>query len=576
MDQELLDLLARLGELNDEELADLEQRLTAAADELLEGDQDDEALQTLEAIADGIDSVRSEQENRTQAAEERSNRAQALAERIRGGDGDDGESTDDASEGNGEGDSTDDAEADSADDDGAGSDADADADEPEAVAASAPRNRVRTPARPARPSPVAARRPRVVQPRQSAPQLSLVAAANVPGITAGEPLNSMGDLGQAFSSAFQATRGYRGPRTKIPVARAVVSFPDDRLLDGNLSENQRKINAVTSQEALVAAGGICAPSGVRYDLPTLGSEARPVRDGAMARFGADRGGIRTLPPPVITDLAGAVDVWTEANDRNPGSDGPATKPCLTVNCPDEDETLVEAITRCLRFGNFRARYFPEQISAWTDLAAVNHARLAENQLLATIGAGSTQVTTGQLLGAMRDVLAALDRIVAAFRSRHRTDVDFPLRFVAPAWLVQMLMTDLARELPGATAERLATARADIERFLANRNVNTTWTLDGEAGQIFGAQGDGPLIGWPSTVVTYLYPEGSWLFLDGGMLDLGLIRDSVLNDTNDFEMFAETFEGAHFHGIESFRLTMDLCPDGATSATVDIDPCTSGS
>jgi hypothetical protein len=61
-----------------------------------------------------------------------------------------------------------------------------------------------------------------------------------------------------------------------------------------------------------------------------------------------------------------------------------------------------------------------------------------------------------------------------------------------------------------------------------------------------------------------------------MLDLGIVRDSTLNSTNDVQVFAETFEGAHFHGPESWTITFDTCPDGSTSAAVDIDPCTSGS
>ena len=42
------------------------------------------------------------------------------------------------------------------------------------------------------------------------------------------------------------------------------------------------------------------------------------------------------------------------------------------------------------------------------------------------------------------------------------------------------------------------------------------------------------------VVDLAWPEGTFL-LDGGTLELGIIRDSVLNSTNDFLLFGETFE-----------------------------------
>ena len=83
-----------------------------------------------------------------------------------------------------------------------------------------------------------------------------------------------------------------------------------------------------------------------------------------------------------------------------------------------------------------------------------------------------------------------------------------------------------------------------------------------AGQIFGAQTAGALLEFPDTVVWYLFPEGTWLFLDGGELDLGLVRDSVLNSTNDFQIFMETFEGACMVGIESLKITSTVCPSGA--------------
>ena len=46
---------------------------------------------------------------------------------------------------------------------------------------------------------------------------------------------------------------------------------------------------------------------------------------------------------------------------------------------------------------------------------------------------------------------------------------------------------------------------------------------------------------PAEVAWTLYPQGTFLAMDGGTLDLGIIRDSVLNSTNDFQIFAETFE-----------------------------------
>jgi hypothetical protein len=604
---ELLRLLAQyqqgITDLTDDELGELLAQIRAEADAVLDDDPTDEQLDTLEQARDAVRAIEAEQQTRENAAAERSERAQRLRDEIVGqGDGDgegeggegDGEG---AGDGEGEGGEGDGAAGGGDGGDGAGEGEGGEGDGAggiEAVAAAAGAGARRTPA-PRGGARANARRPAQMgqHPRQRRGQgdrqpLQLVAAANLPDIAAGTPLDDPLQLARAFMSAYQSARGYRGPRVKVQVARVGGDprdvFGAERYLGRDAESNEAVLARHVGAEPIRAAGGICIQPNVNYDLPTVGTDARPFRDQALTRFGADRGGVSTLPSPIITDVAGAVDVWTELNDQNPGVDpdaagplvaGPATKPCITVDCPNPETTIVEAITRCLEFGNFRARFFPEQVRAWLDLVAVQHARFAENRLIAAVGAGSTQVTQAQALGTTSTILTTLDRAVAAMESRWRiADDGIPLHFSAPAWLLDQIRSDLARQMPGGmtTDERYAAADTEIQRWIEARGVNVTWFLDGEAGQIFPIQGDGPLVAWPANVICYLYPEGSWLFLDGGELDLGIVRDSATNATNDYQVFAETFEGAHFHGIETQRLTITTCPDGSVAGTVAFDPC----
>jgi hypothetical protein len=76
-------------------------------------------------------------------------------------------------------------------------------------------------------------------------------------------------------------------------------------------------------------------------------------------------------------------------------------------------------------------------------------------------------------------------------------------------------------------------------------------------------------GFPDQIDSTLFSTGSWLFLDGGSLDLGLVRDSTLNDRNRYRQFMETFEGVADRGIESLRLVMTVQPTGQTSGTADL-------
>lgn len=547
-----------LAEMNAEQIDETLSQLADASAALLD-DPTDEDLDLLSRIADAVDSLRAEQTARAEAATERATRAAELAARISGSDGEGDDDADDAGEGDEAGD---DAGTDAAEGDEAAEPEGETA--PEAIAAAAPVVKVAS-----RRDPRFAPRPRAAAPRSD--ELVLTASANIPGVAAGSQLRGPEAIANAFVEAITASTGYQGMRTNFKVGHlgnhnAEVLYGEDRFLDSNPRDNARKIAAITSPQALRASGGICAPTPVQYDQPVVGSTSRPVRDGLLVRFGADRGGIRTLTPPKLSDVSGGVGIWDNATDIFP--DG-ATKDCDVITCPEDTETIVQAITKCLTVGNFQSRYFAERVEAWLNQVAVAHARLAEQELLAGLAAFSTAVTAQQNLGATRDVLAVFDRLHASWSSRRRIE-GLRLRVGLPFWLRNMIRADLAREMPGSAQERLAAADNEIDAFFAVRNINITWLLDGESGQQFPAtQGTGPLAAWPSTTVGYAFEEGSMLFLDGGSLDLGITRDSTLNRTNDFQMFSETFEAVHFHGSEApLRVSMSLCPDGSAAALQD--------
>jgi hypothetical protein len=62
-----------------------------------------------------------------------------------------------------------------------------------------------------------------------------------------------------------------------------------------------------------------------------------------------------------------------------------------------------------------------------------------------------------------------------------------------------------------------------------------------------------------------------------MLDLGIVRSPELNEVNDLQLWSESFEGVFRRGPgDSWHITVDSCPDGSTSAAIDISPCTTGS
>ena len=401
--------------------------------------------------------------------------------------------------------------------------------------------------------------------RISAAPVAITAGADIPGYTAGSSISSMAEVAEAMAKRLHGLRRVNGGDGEQHIVASIsTQFPEERTLNQDAQANWDKVQAVVGPEALVAAGGHQAPFEVKYDIFGIGSAVRPVRD-SLPRFQADRGGIRYITPPVLSSYAGAVGVWTAAND-SAETPSPASKLSLTVAAAAETTVSTDAVTLQLQFGNLLSRAYPELIARHNELGLIQHAREAEGNLMAKIGAASTAVTSTSVIGMGRDFLVQLGRAAAAYRSRHRLDADAPLRAIIPAWVKDAMAADLTIAMPG---DSTLNAYAEIDAYIASRGIITTYALDTAGGaSYFSAQSSGAMNEFPDTFVWYLFSEGSFLFLDGGTLDLGVIRDSTLVGTNDYKMFVETFENVALVGVESLQVTSTINVNGVAAALRD--------
>lgn len=428
-------------------------------------------------------------------------------------------------------------------------------------------------------------RPAVVETQESN---VIVASADVPGFAAGQELNGMHDVALAFmakrpriTGTDPGNDGYR-----YHVASILGNFPadDSRYLGGDLDSNMIKIAAAIKAEAenqaITASGGYCAPLTPIYSLMTFGETIEPVRN-SLPNFKADRGGVTWMPPPRLSDVVNAVRRTTAAQDAagytNQSPAGTtAPKPCLHVTCLPLSTSVTEAISRCLTFGNLGARTFPEQVEAWIKLSLVQFARYSETEILDALAASSTSINgVSALPGYTSQFLEHVTRAVVAFRYRHRMPAGQTFRAIIPSWVKEQVRSDLSFQGPGDGLERYNVSDAQIDGWFASRGINTTWHVDTftAAGVPFGTQAAGVLNAWPTHVDWFLFPEGSFLYLDGGSLDLGLVRDSTLNSQNDYQIWAERFQGVAFVGVESLRVSSHLCVNGAYAAGVAPAACT---
>jgi hypothetical protein len=393
--------------------------------------------------------------------------------------------------------------------------------------------------------------------------VAITAGADIPGYTAGSTINDMNEVAQAMEKRIHSLRRVNGGDGEQHIVASITTqFDEARTLTTDAEANSAKVAAFAANSALVASGGHSTPFEVKYDIFAQGStNVRPVRD-SLPRFQADRGGIRFVTPPSFAGgtYDNAVGVWTAANDS---AETPGTKASLTVSAASEVTASTDAVTLQLQFGNLMTRAYPELIARHNELALVQHAREAEQNLLTKIGDASTAVTTTNLIGFGRDFLVQIRRAAVAYRSRHRLDPQTTLKAIIPSWVYDAMAADLTLAMPGDGT--LAVSKAEIDGYLATVNVDLVASLDAT---VFGAQGSGAMLEFPDTFVWYLHAEGTFLFLDGGTLDLGIIRDSSLVGTNDYKMFVETFEGIAKVGIESLKITSTISINGVAAALRD--------
>lgn len=543
-----------LASISDDELAVLVDAAVALAQRIHDGDPEligtrtaAEIVAEMQTGVEIIEALRAEQAGRDEARDEAANSIEALA--ARAGLVVAAEDTE---------------EPEAAEEPAAEDEEDPEAvEDPEAIAAAAEPNRH-------------ASRPYISRSRQAVPQprdrprasAVITASSDIPGFSAGSELPDRRSIAEAMMArrrSFSHAAG--GIREDIGVATIRRAYDESEMLvPGDDDGNWAKIQAKVGPQALAASGGLCAPVTPYYDLLQISTDARPVRD-SLPRFNATRGGIRFGAPPSISGITTGVGHMTAANDAIGGTT--ATKTCQHITCPAITEVDVDMIYHCLQFGNLGSRTWPEQVENFIELAMAAQASVAETFLLDGIDSHSTATTASATFGAVGSLLGQIITAASTYRSRHRMDPSTTLRLMMPSWTVDLLVSDLIR----SAFHRFEPNRGGLLAFLGAQNVAPTFYLDTHtgAGQVAAAQAGGALNHFPATVVWYLFAEGSFLWLDSGTLDLGIVRDSVLNTTNDYSVFGETFENIAYVGIESIKVTSTVSDDGAVANGVTVSP-----
>lgn len=397
----------------------------------------------------------------------------------------------------------------------------------------------------------------------AAPHITIRAGGDIPGYTAGTELNDFEDIVDAMTRKVNAMRNIGGDGEHLIVASMRVEDEpaEERVLrPGDLNGNAEKIRKLLGDkdalrpEALTAAAW-CAPRAPIYDVPTVGTTRRPVKD-SLPSFNADRGGVTWMAPPGLPDIAGAAGLWRHngsawnayTDPQGTTTNDPATdKPYLHVPCGNEHSADVDAITMSLCFDNTMSRAFPEWIRANTELTMIAQARFAEQVLLSRMYAlaatGGHCTTVNTSVGVARDFFLTVRTAAAAARWRNRIDEDSPLQLLAPAWVATAMAVDLGLQAPGD--DTLATSVSEVVGYFREAYVDPIFHIDDVPGHTSFTG-----CAYPATVRWMLYPTGSFMRLDTGELNLGVIRTKEDVLQNKYCEFSETFETVAYMGPEA--------------------------
>lgn len=569
-----------LTSVNDGGLQSLKQKIAAKFDkyrdkESLSGDD----LAVMSALRDQMTAVRGEETTRATAqAEAQATRDQLIQDMDGSPEGEAEEGEADA----GSGDALDNVvpieavsgEAEAENSDGAETEAPGGMDALAAALVAAVRSASApaTPAAPARPKTTVAER--ALQRGASVRDLpapgsniAITAAAGIDRVQMGTTLDRAG-LGEALHQKARMLPDGAGRRDQHLVASIDVIKPrnDFRSLksDSEIGPKFQEMFKIPEQ-GLVASGGWCSVSETIYDFVCDYEEMPETWDTPSAT--ANRGGLRYPTSPLLGDVLDDINsgfTWTEADDIAAAQPGGPTKPCYRIPCPEFEEARLQAQGVCVTVGNLMDRSWPELVDRYMDLVMTAHAHRMNGLRIARGVAASTPVSpTVTDLSATEALLAGLELQIACLRDEFFMGADFVFEGVAPRWARTVIRRDLARRA-GVPFNQVT--NADINALFNEIGARIQFVSNWQS--LRGVADPGCLT-LPESVNVLLYPAGAHTFLDGGSLDLGVIRDSTLNETNDYTaMWTEEFWG-YINRCVSLNVEIPLCANGSTGVASEI-------
>lgn len=450
----------------------------------------------------------------------------------------------------------------------------------------------------------------------------ITAAADLPGVGAGERIDTL----QVAKSMHDKARGLSDGSARVPIATVNIPYADDQIVRKSMSAEaaMEVIDRAANPErlSLVAAGGWCAPSQIMFDVfaldgvsglldvPSVGIERGGMQVPSYIGIDAANGGLWTwseaqdsLTALIITDLdatAGVATVTTSVPHllsvgdtvnilTGTAADGPrivatvgstttftfATTgtPTITnavgsatrqkgvfrIPCPTWTDYRLQAYGLTIEHGNLTDRAFPELTRRYVSLVMSAHLRRVSAAHVATMAAAGNAdavSVTSAPSDSYGELMSAIELQAEDYRSQYLMSRNTVLEVVLPSWTNANLRANLAMR---SGVDLLAVTDAQLLSHFAARNVRVQFVE-----QYRPLYSGAPKTAWPTSTEFIMNPAGSIVEGTGGSIDLGVVRDSRLNATNDFTAaWSEDFRVLMRRGPKGRKVTVVLDTNGIT-------------
>jgi len=574
-----LNLPEDLSALSADELVELETKISERAEEIAAADDlSDADIDEIEALGEAKDVIAAESAQRAELAAEKAQRAEAALTRVRG------EATDEVDETALGTDEADLAPEDhpielAVEDDDITTEEDVNT--PDEVTPSA--------------AALATSRPAAVAPRANDNAAHFQAtgfSVDPEGTKYEDPFELATAIAKKRQGMTHVPAGVKDDYVRL--ASLNKGFEDGKMMGSDAARNGSILDAAGREAtALVASGAICTQLETNYEQITLGAPLDAPLASALPTVGASKGGLRFRPYSKANIIAalegighitygpgagacpsgmgpGSISTMPIGGGSTGGTDGELAddnlKPCVELTCPPEDECYVEAFSQCLKVDNLQYRVDPGLVAEFQRDLAQAYTAVKEAWILAYLQGNATDMPVTGLNGTP-GVLYAIEQAAASYRSAHFMASNATIQAFIERGELDHLKLDVAMAC-GLGLDPFAVmsmTEADLAAELRKRNIEPVFYTDPAK---LGGSIEAPAAP-DGTVDVIMGAPGAVVMLDGGTLDLGIVRDSQLNGTNDLQIFQEEWLGLCNRGIELIELQIDAGCLGERQACSDL-------